>query len=183
MMKLAFLALLFLAILKSSLATGTISFNTTLVEVEERDYNKVILKVERNGVTSGTIHFSCMVCNDFICNTVAMCPTLFFLLFLMIFMLILQILNSTQDFTNDIYTSTFGPSGETSSQCIFFVKDDIEPEGDEIYAVQLGLISGNNVKIGLNLTYIKILANDDGNGVVGFNVVSGGHQDLQSAEV
>jgi hypothetical protein len=62
MMKLSFISLLVLAVVNSCLAIGTISFNTTLVEVEETDYKPVVLTIERSGTTNGAISFSCTVC-------------------------------------------------------------------------------------------------------------------------
>lgn len=85
-----------------------------------------------------------------------------------------QILNSTEDFKTPHAVEERFSSGDTSQTCKFFVEDDTEPEGDEIYAVQLAISSGRNVKLGVQLAYIKITANDDGNGVVGFDVVSHG---------
>ena len=61
MMKLLFISLFLLAVLKPCLATGTISFNTTLVEVVEANYERVVLKVERSGETNEKIYFSCTV--------------------------------------------------------------------------------------------------------------------------
>ncbi|CAB4034949.1 G- coupled receptor 98-like, partial [Paramuricea clavata] len=81
------------------------------------------------------------------------------------------IFNSTEDFHGPHKNDPIFSTGQTSSdECRFFVKDDTEPEGDEIYAVHLGLIPGNAV---IDVAYIKILANDDGNGVVGFGVPNG----------
>ena len=61
-MQQVFIPLLFLAVVKSCQAGGTISFDTRLVEVEETDFNQVVLKVERNGTTDGSISFTCTVC-------------------------------------------------------------------------------------------------------------------------
>lgn len=66
MMKLPFISLLILAIIQLCLATTeTISFNTTMVEVEEKDdgHNKVVLKVVRSGGTAKTPFF-CTVGNN-----------------------------------------------------------------------------------------------------------------------
>jgi rRNA maturation protein Rpf1 len=71
-MKLLFISPLILVILKSCLATGNISFNTTLLEVDETDYNQVILKVERNGGTDGQISFTCEVCKFLACMPLTM---------------------------------------------------------------------------------------------------------------
>ena len=60
---------------------------------------------------------------------------------------------------------------QRSSSCQFFVRDDSIPEGDEKFYVQLKILSGN-ATIGVGMSLIKILANDDGNGVLGFDMVS-----------
>lgn len=81
-------------------------------------------------------------------------------------------MNSTEDFKEPYIDAERFSSGDTSLTCTFYVRDDTEPEGDEVYAVQLAIISGVNATLGVQLAYIKITANDDGNGVVGFDMVS-----------
>lgn len=60
---------------------------------------------------------------------------------------------------------------QTAGKCVFYVKDDTQPEGNEIFPVELRLAQGSDTV--LDVAYIEITSNDDGNGIVGFDVVSG----------
>ena len=85
-------------------------------------------------------------------------------------------MNSTQDdFHSNVVVGEF-ENGKTFSHCVFYVKDDSKAEGNETMVVELSLQPGSNSSLQApRYSYIKIIANDDAYGVVGFDVVSHSH--------
>ena len=82
-------------------------------------------------------------------------------------------MNSTQDDFHSNEDDGEFENGKTSSICVFYVKDDSKAEGNETVVVELSLLPGSNSSLQApRYSYIKIIANDDAYGVVGFDVVS-----------
>lgn len=79
--------------------------------------------------------------------------------------------SSGDDFEQDGVAGKF-LDGVNSSRCNFYVKDDTKAEGNETFVVQLSLAPGNSNITSPTHAYIKIIANDDAYGVVGFAMVS-----------
>ena len=91
------------------------------------------------------------------------------------YILLLFQINATH--ADDFYTgSTLEPFivfgvGERSKTCRFTVYDDTIPEGNETFAVRLGILEGGGELSDPRTAQLIIVANDDGNGKIGFSSV------------
>lgn len=63
-------------------------------------------------------------------------------------------------------------SGEISKTCQFMVFNDPIPEGNETYDVHLIVLHGDGEVRDPKIAKLTIMANDNGNGVIGFSSVS-----------
>lgn len=61
-------------------------------------------------------------------------------------------------------------AGVTSGECKFTIADDIIPEANETFAIEL-IVTGSGVVVSPSVAYLTILANDDAFGIIGFNEV------------
>ena len=61
-------------------------------------------------------------------------------------------------------------AGVTFGECKFTIADDIIPEANETFAIEL-IVTGSGVVVSPSVAYLTILANDDAFGIIGFNEV------------
>ena len=66
--------------------------------------------------------------------------------------------------------TVFG-SNVNSGSCDFTIVNDVIPEVNETFTVQLIVSQGSGTVVSPLLAYLTILANDDAFGIIGFNEV------------
>ena len=63
-------------------------------------------------------------------------------------------------------------SNVNSGSCVFIIENDVIPEVNETFTVQLIVsLPGSGTVVSPSLAYLTILANDDAFGIIGFNEV------------
>lgn len=68
--------------------------------------------------------------------------------------------------------NTIFGSNVNSGSCVFIIENDVIPEVNETFTVQLIVsLPGSGTVVSPSLAYLTILANDDAFGIIGFNEV------------